>query len=152
MHLHLEIRRTVVESDLLWPSLYFPEVLRVVVAILKDFRGKMVELKKRKLQRRWQEVAKEAQDHRDASLAKVRLGLPEAFQYIQFSGGLPKISTIVPREALHLNDYRITETLPEDLLDSLASGKLSAVDVTTAFLRRAVLAQKLVSVDISLRP
>jgi hypothetical protein len=105
----------------------------------------MTETKKRKLQRPWEEIAKEAQDHRDGSLARVKPGLPEAFERIQFSGELPKNSISVPGKALHPRDFRITETLPEELLKSLASGQLSAVDVTTAFLRRAVLAQKLVS-------
>jgi hypothetical protein len=106
----------------------------------------MVESKKRKLVRPWQDVAKEAQDHRDVSLAKVKPGSPKAFQNIQFSGALPKNSTIIPEKYLHLNDYRITEMFPEDLLEALASGKLSAVDATTAFLRRAVLAQKPVNI------
>jgi amidase len=105
----------------------------------------MTDSKKRKLQRPWQKVAQEAQNYRDSSLARVQPGLPEAFERIQFSGELPKNSTSVPGKALHPRDFRITEKLPEELLKSLASGELSAVDVTTAFLRRAVLAQKLVS-------
>jgi amidase len=105
----------------------------------------MAESRKRKFQRPWVEIAQEAQDHRDGSMAKVKPGLPEAFERIQFSGGLPKNSIGVPGKTLHPRDYRITETLPEVLIESLASGLLTAVDVTTAFLRRAVLAQKLVS-------
>jgi hypothetical protein len=105
---------------------------------------KMSTPKKRKIQRPWQDIAKEAQEHRDASLARVVPGLPEAFERIQFSGELPKSSIHVPGKALHPRDFRITETLPEVLLESLAKGNLSAIDVTTAFLRRAVLAQKLV--------
>jgi amidase len=106
----------------------------------------MVESKKRKLQRSWQEIAKEAQDRRDASLGKVNPGLPEAFERIQFSEELPKISMNIPGKVLHPTDYRITEMLPEDLITSLASRDLTAVDVTTAFLRRAKIAQKLVSI------
>jgi len=52
---------------------------------------------------------------------------------------------LVPSKTLHPRDTKITETLPENLVKQLASGNLSAKVVTTAFLRRAVLAQKLVS-------
>jgi amidase len=106
--------------------------------------------KKRKLQRPWQEIAEEAQYHRDTTIALVKPGLPQAFENIQFSEGLPNNSMNVPGRALHPKDFRITERLPEELVLSMAAGELSAVDVTTAFLRRAVLAQKLASLLRSL--
>jgi hypothetical protein len=56
---------------------------------------------------------------------------------------------MTPAKVLHPDDVRITEMLPESLLALLASGELTATEVTTAFLRRAVIAQKLVSVEIS---
>ena len=100
---------------------------------------------KRKREQTWQEVAKEAQDHRDASLAKVQPGLPAALERIRLSEGLPKNSMSIPGKTLHPGDFRITETLPEQLVKALSTGELSATNVTTAFLRRAVLAQMLVS-------
>ena len=102
----------------------------------------MVQPKKRKHSRPWQQIAQEAQDHRDASLAQVGLTASAGFEQ---SGSLPKSSLNVPEKVLEHHDLRITETLPEDLLKRLAIGELSTTEVTTAFLRRAVLAQKLVS-------
>jgi amidase len=97
--------------------------------------------KKPKLQRPWQDIAKEAQDHRDASIEPF-LGTTEK------GGGvpdkLPKNSMGVPSTALSPRDLEITQLLPEQLTKLLASGKLSSTEVTTAFLRRAALAQKLV--------
>jgi len=95
--------------------------------------------------RPWQEIAKEAEDHRRASLTKVAPGLPAAFERIQFSESLPQNSMDVPGKALHPKDFQITRKLPEELVKLLATGDLTSVDVTTAFLRRAVLAQRLVS-------
>jgi len=51
----------------------------------------------------------------------------------------------VPSNTLSPRDNEITELLPEQLAKLLASGKFSSREVTTAFLRRAALAQKLVS-------
>lgn len=109
--------------------------------------------KKQKIQRSWQEIAKDAQDHRDASLAQVKLDLESSPVYPALEdaleqshpGALRKTSMKLPETPLHPRDVQITETLPEDLVKSLATGELSATDVTTAFLRRAVIAQKLVS-------
>jgi amidase len=101
---------------------------------------------KAKPKRPWQDIAKEAQEYRDASIARVVPGLPVAFEHIQLSERLPKNSIHGPSKALHPRDFKITETLPENLVKALASGELSSTDVTTAFLRRAGLAQKLVRV------
>lgn len=50
----------------------------------------------------------------------------------------------VPGKFFHQNDFQITQKDPEELLRLVACGELGSVDITTAFLRRAVLAQKLV--------
>lgn len=97
--------------------------------------------KKRKLEKTWQEFAKEAQDHRDSSLALVP-GLPDKIVNIQ-PNSLPKSSVNVSAWALDPKDYKITQLLPKELVSFLARGELSAVDVTTAYLRRTALAQKL---------
>ena len=39
--------------------------------------------KKQKVQKPWQEIAKEAQDHRDASLAQVKLGFQDALDTLE---------------------------------------------------------------------
>jgi hypothetical protein len=97
--------------------------------------------KKPKLKRPWQDIAKEAQEHRDASI--------EPFLRSTRGGGsvpekLPKNSMSVPGNTLSPRDQEITELLPEQLTKLLVTGELSSTEVTAAFLRRAALAQKLV--------
>ena len=89
----------------------------------------------------WQEVAKTAQEYRDASIGRVEPAVPDVPQY------LPRDVTPIPRELLSKEEVEITQTLTEDLLKSLASGELTSITITKAFLRRAGLAQKLVSPD-----
>ncbi len=61
------------------------------------------------------------------------------------SGQLPKNVFDVPGKVIEQHDLQITEAEPEVLVGLLANGTLSSVEVTTAFLRRAALAQRLVS-------
>jgi hypothetical protein len=94
--------------------------------------------------RPWEEIAKDAQDYRDASMATFVADFPAALDSRE-SSELPKNSTNVPGKILQERDLQITESLPEELIELLANGDLSATEVTTAFLRRAALAQKLVN-------
>ena len=91
----------------------------------------------------WQKVAEEAQRLRDDSLAAISPPIPEV------PSELPDNVAYIPRDLLTPEEIRITETTPEDLVASLAQAKLSAVEVTSAFLRRAALAQKLVVISVS---
>ncbi len=86
----------------------------------------------------WQEVAKKAQEHRDASIKLVKPAVPDV------PSELPLNVTEIPKHLLTAEEVVITETAPEDLVTSLASGKLTSTAVTNAFLRRAGIAQKLV--------
>jgi amidase len=99
---------------------------------------------KAKPKRPWQEIAREAQEYRDASIATFTKEFPTTYATGK-SADLPKDSTDIPSGVLEKRDLQITETLPEELVKVLANGELSATEVTTAFLRRAALAQKLVS-------
>ena len=108
--------------------------------------------KKQKPARSWQEVAKEAQDHREASLARVKPRprdfvdtLERTLEGVQSHPTKGRAIEHI-RTVLHPTDVQNTEMLPENLIRALASGALSATDVTASFLRRAVAAQKLVSV------
>ena len=92
----------------------------------------------------WQEVAKEAQEYRDASIKLVEPALPDV------PSELPLDVTEIPKDLLSAEEVVITETAPEDLATSLASGKLTSTAVTNAFLRRAGIAQKLVCCSRSL--
>ena len=83
----------------------------------------------------WQEVAQRAQAYRDASIAAITPPIPA------IQADLPENVTHLPRVLLPAREIEITEMLPEELLRALASGKLSSVEVTSAFLRRAGLAQ-----------
>ena len=87
----------------------------------------------------WESVAKEAQDHLHASISRVRPSLG--------STKLPRESlncSGLPKQLLSPLELEITETAPEHLVSALAKKKHSAVEVATAFLRRAVIAQSAV--------
>ena len=90
--------------------------------------------------RPWQEIAQEAQDYRNASIAK-------------FDPDISRLPEILPRNVFGMlrqdlpqTEGKLTEKPPDELLKLLASGTVTATAVTTAFLRRASLAQKLVCV------
>jgi amidase len=87
----------------------------------------------------WQDVAREAQEYRDASIARVTPSIPE------LPKELPHDVSQIPKQVLSAEGISITESLPEELLSALSKGKLSAVAVVNAFLRRAGVAQGLVS-------
>lgn len=86
----------------------------------------------------WQEVAKEAQEYRDASISRVEPAVPAVPK------DLPLDRSEVPKYLLSTEEVVITETPPENLVTSLAAGKLTSTAVIRAFLRRAGLAQALV--------
>ncbi|KAF2643232.1 amidase [Massarina eburnea CBS 473.64] len=95
----------------------------------------------------WQTIAKKVQDHRDATIAKVQPSIPDiALEDI------PLDSTSIPKTILKPEEIAITESTPEDLVSKLASGELTSVEVTNAFLRRAALSQKLVNCITELLP
>lgn len=87
----------------------------------------------------WQEVARIAQEARDKSIELVQPPVPD------IPADLPLNVSGIPKQLLTPAEVEITETPPEVLVESLASGKLTSVEVVNAFLRRAGLAQKLVS-------
>jgi hypothetical protein len=103
--------------------------------------------KKETKKKPWQEIAKEAQQHRDASIA---MALKEQ-ELPPLPTPLPKNVMGVPGLILSRREREITEMLPEELLGMLAAGELRAVDVTMAFLRRAALAQQLVCYTLMFR-
>ena len=86
----------------------------------------------------WQDVARTAQQHRDASIARVKPAIPEV------PSDLPLDVTGLPKDLLSSQEVQITQATAEELVASIASGKLSSITVTEAFLRRAGLAQRLV--------
>ncbi|KAI9661471.1 MAG: hypothetical protein M1831_002993 [Alyxoria varia] len=86
----------------------------------------------------WQQAASKAQNHRDESLTKV-----PGLSHIPYIPPESENVIAVPKQVLSAEDISITEKNPEQLLACLASRELSSVAVTTAFLRRAALAQKL---------
>ncbi|PQE22960.1 hypothetical protein CJF30_00008553 [Rutstroemia sp. NJR-2017a BBW] len=83
----------------------------------------------------WQEVARDRQRHRDETIAAVKPDIPEI-------GEIPLNTISLGRQILTEEEIYITESVPEELLDQLTKGDLSAVQVANAFLRRAALAQK----------
>lgn len=79
------------------------------------------------------------QNHRDDTIAKVQPPIPD----VPYE--LPRNVTSIPAELLSAREIELTETAPEKLVAELAEGTLTSTELTNAFLRRAGLAQKLVS-------
>jgi amidase len=90
----------------------------------------------------WQETAKQMQEHRDETIAAIEPKLPD------IPSELPLNVANIPKEILTERELELTESPPEDLITVLATGYVSSVEVTKAFLRRAALAQKLVRLPI----
>ena len=86
----------------------------------------------------WQEIANTAQEHRDSSIKRVEPPIPA------IPASLSLDRTEIPKYLLPTEEVVITQTAPEDLIASLASGQHTSTTVTRAFLRRAGLAQSLV--------
>lgn len=78
-------------------------------------------------------------DHRDATVAAIEPPLPE------LPSELPLNVTGIPKTVLTARELELTESPAEDLLTVLAAGYVTSGEVTRAFLRRAALAQRLVS-------
>ncbi|TGO86225.1 hypothetical protein BPOR_0322g00050 [Botrytis porri] len=95
---------------------------------------------------KWQGIASEVQKHRDATIAKVEPAI------VEITEKLHRRVISLPRKYLSPEEITITETPIEDLLASLATGRLSSLAVTKAFLRRAAIAQKLVNCVYELLP
>lgn len=93
--------------------------------------------KKKPPAKAWTAIAEEAQCYRDATIASLKPPAPE------FDQELPKEVLHIPRQLLDQSVISITNSPPEELLQSLSTGQLSAVQVSTAYLQRAALAQGL---------
>ena len=91
--------------------------------------------KKKSPRRAWEEIAREAQNHRDATIGALS---PEA---PKLPSNLPKNTLHIPEQVLDPSVCSITNLPPEELINHLSTGRLSAVQVTTAYLQRAAVAQ-----------
>lgn len=94
----------------------------------------------------WQNIAAEARQYRDASIAKVQPAVPKVPEQ------LPLNVTGIPKTLLAADEVKITESLPEEILARIAKRKLSSEEVARAFLRRASLAQSLTNCITELLP
>lgn len=94
----------------------------------------------------WQEIAQKAQDHRDKTIRNLSPPAPNV------PSDLPKNVMNLPVELLQVNVLSITGLPPEELIASLASGNLSAAEVTSAFLQRAAVSQGLTNCITELLP
>lgn len=86
----------------------------------------------------WQDVAAQ----RKASILDA---IPAEWRLKTAHTGDSAMSAFKDSGILTAEELAITETSAADLVHSLATGKLTAVAVTTAFLKRAALAHQLVS-------
>lgn len=98
------------------------------------------------LKRPWREIATEAQTRRENSIAALGARPPDV------PVELPLNVTGIPDQLLPSDENEITAGPAEVLLRRLASGSWSASKVTTAFLRRAVVAQGLTNCLTDLLP
>lgn len=96
--------------------------------------------------RPWREIAREAQEHRDATITQVKPAVPEA------PDPLPSNVLNLPTRLLSNKELAITSLRPEELLEALATRSLTATAVIEAYLRRAGLAQKLANCVTELLP
>ncbi len=87
----------------------------------------------------WQEVAADRQKHRDATIAAIQPPIPDV------PAELPLNVTTIPKQLLTAEEVTITETPVEELVALLVGQKWTATEVIKAYLRRAGLAQKLVT-------
>ena len=92
----------------------------------------------------WERLVAEARQHRDETIAQIEPAIPDLSELTDITVPLPRNVTGIPRSVLSAAEVDITETPVEELLARLCSGRLTAVDATRAFLRRAGIAQKLV--------
>jgi amidase len=97
----------------------------------------MLPAKKNSSRKLWTDIADEAQRHRDVTIAALSPSAPKV------PSELSKNTLQVPAQLLDSSVLSITNLLPEKLLSSLSTGQLSAVQVTTAYLQRAAVAQGL---------
>ncbi|EPS43680.1 hypothetical protein H072_2341 [Dactylellina haptotyla CBS 200.50] len=88
----------------------------------------------------WRDIAAERQQYRDASISRISPRIPNVN-----TATLPLDVLNTARSMLTRREVYITEMTTIELLDQLATGKLTSVEVTNAFLRRAGVAQKLVN-------
>jgi amidase len=98
----------------------------------------MAKANKGKAKQPWQDIVREVQCNRDASIDRVQPPIPKN------SNNPPTNVLDIPNQVLNHEEIQITQISPEDLLSRLATGELTATTITRAFLRRAALAQKLV--------
>jgi hypothetical protein len=94
----------------------------------------------------WQETAQSMQKHRADTIAAVDPAVPDP------PTDLPLNVTGIPISLLSEEVISITDKFAEQLISDLASGKLTSVAVTKAFLQRAGLASRLVNCCTELLP
>jgi amidase len=95
--------------------------------------------KKKKAKRAWQDVAQEAQKLRDESLLELRCGATAQLK------DNPKSTMGILEQVLGPADTALTALSLEEVVHLTSSGGVPARHIIMAFLRRATLAQKLVS-------
>ncbi|KAL7934768.1 amidase signature domain-containing protein [Trichoderma chlorosporum] len=93
----------------------------------------------------WQEIVHEAQALRDQTLADVK-------RPVQLPQQLPTNVSNIPEKVLSEDNLRITSLAPQNLVNLICNGTLSAQEVVQAFLERAVVAQKLTNCLTELLP
>lgn len=94
----------------------------------------------------WKDISAKMLKHREETIAAVIPSIPE------IPKALPLNVTGIPGQPLPQDVIAITETAPESLVAKLATGQLSSLAVTSAFLQRAGLASELTNCATELLP
>ena len=91
----------------------------------------------------WRAIAAEARRERDESIAQV-LSTAELSTQLDCSGDINDVAA----RRLSAEEMRITDMSTQCLLSELVTGRLTSVEVVTAYLRRAIVAQTMVAYPI----
>ena len=102
-----------------------------------DVRHPNMSVTKKSRTKAWMAVAEEAQAHRDATIAALSPVAPNV------PSNLPRSILHIPDELLNRSILSVTNLSPDHLLQALSNGRLSAVEVTNAYLQRAAITQGL---------
>ncbi|KAF1851201.1 amidase [Cucurbitaria berberidis CBS 394.84] len=98
------------------------------------------------MKKSWRDISKEARDYRDTTISQLSPLAPSV------PSDLPKKVLGVPDQLLGQHVTSITSLLPEKLLASIATGQLSAVEVSRAYLQQAAVSQGLTNCITELLP
>lgn len=104
---------------------------------------------------RWKNAVEKFNKRRDESAHQVDEYFPplkDSNHWGQLPNPLPRNVTSIPKTMLDKFDYEIVQTDPMELLNLIASGKYSSMQVVAAYLRAAIIGHRLVNLATGFLP